>query len=208
MTDLLELAGQALVDVSAVEMTTDSESVVEIWTISRTGSLVRASAPRLAVREGMQLECRLPVNGQPHRITASIESAEVQSQSRAALLLRVLHATPDAYHRQSHRLPVSLTASLTALTCARVVPGEVLPIQIVDLSVGGFGASITDDRPRVEDLYRLVVRFFEGTVDCEVRVRVARRGARGGEQVLGCSFCDLSEANADAVRRVLARLVG
>lgn len=208
MKELVELAGQALVDESAVEMTSDSGESVEIWTISRTGGVVRASAPRLAVREGMQLTCRLPLNGRPHRITARIESAEVQSHSRAALLLRVVQATPDAYHRQSHRLPVSVSASLTALMCGRVVSDEVLPIQIVDLSAGGFGALITDDRPRVDDLYRLIVRFFEGTVDCEVRVKVMRPGRRAGEQVLGCAYCDISTGMAEIVRGVLARLGG
>jgi hypothetical protein len=74
-----------LVEASAIEMVSESGTAIEVWTISAEGPLVRASAPRLAVAEGMALGCRLVVDGMPHRVRVVVEEASVQSEKRAAL---------------------------------------------------------------------------------------------------------------------------
>ncbi|HET6849036.1 MAG TPA: PilZ domain-containing protein [Gaiellales bacterium] len=199
-------AAHALVDESAVEMTADSGGLLEIWTIACEGSVVRASAPRLEVREGMQLRCRLMVDGAPHTITALVEQAEFQSQSRAALLLRVLVVETDGDQRRSARIDVALSASVTAVVCDRLVPGETVSAVLEDISEGGVALALADMRVRERDRLRVRVRVFEGTIDSEVRVMSTRGGESAGTLVAGCAFLDPSPHTVEIVTRLLARL--
>jgi hypothetical protein len=204
--ELLAQAAGALVGESAVDMTTDDGRTLEVWTISSDGSGVRGSAPRLDVREGMGLTCRLLIGGMPHRIVTTVETAVFQSQSRAALTLRVLEATVDGYRRQAKRVDVSVPATLTALVCDRLVPREALSAVMDDLSEGGVAVTVADMRPRSGDRYRVRLRVFEGTLDNEVRVMSARAGDQPGTQLLGCSFLQPSADTHSLVARLLARL--
>jgi hypothetical protein len=203
---LLEMVAGLLVDASAIEVTTDGGISVEVWTISSDSAFVRASAPRLQVAQHMQLVTRLSVDGVPHVVTLAIEKADVQSQTRAALLLRVVSADVDGYQRQSDRLNLSAAATLTALVCGRVVPGEQIAATVTDLSETGAGLRTVDNRPRGTDLMHLYCRFLEGAIDSDVRVmRVASEPS--GTSILGCAFIPPAR-QSDLVQRVLARLAG
>lgn len=207
MTDeLLSLAAGALVDESAIDMTTDDGRVLEVWTISSEGPAVRASAPRLEVREGMALECRVIIDGLPHRILSVIEYAEMQSQSRAALTLRVSEVAVDGQRRRSKRLDVSFSASLTALVCDRLVPGEHLAGMIGDVSEGGVAISVPDLRPRDGDRLRMRARAFEGTIDCELRIVSARAADSAGSLLLGCVFLEPPAEVTATIKRLLERI--
>src|SRR5712691_5618959 len=148
---LLEEVARLLVDASAIEVTTDRDSTVEVWTISASGATIRASAPRLEVAEQMQLSTRLPVEGVDHVVTLVIEKADVQSETRAALTVRVVSVQADSYQRKSERYTLAAPATLTALVCGRVVPGEQVPASVADLSEKGAGIKTTDARPRPPD---------------------------------------------------------
>ena len=208
MTDdrLVSRAARALVDESAVEMTADGGGLLEIWTIGHEGGTVRASAPRLEVREGMELGCRLMIDGTPHRIAAVVEQAEFQSQSRAALVLRVVDVRSDGDQRRSARVDVALSAAVTAVVCDRLVPGETLSAVLEDLSEGGVALAVADMRVREGDRLRVRVRAFEGTIEGEVRVMSTRGGETAGTLVAGCAFLDPSPNTREIVTRLLARL--
>ncbi|HEY0388644.1 MAG TPA: PilZ domain-containing protein [Gaiellales bacterium] len=208
MTDdqLVSRAAGALVDESAVEMTTDDGGLLEVWTISHDGRAVRGSAPRLAVRAGMELRCRLMVDGTPHEIRTVVEQAEFQSQSRAALILRVTAVAADGEQRRSKRVEAALSASVTAVVCDRLVPGETLSAVLDDLSQGGMALAVADMRARTGDRLRVRARAFEGTIDTEVRVMSTRAGDTPGTMLIGCAFLDPSPQAQDVVSRLLARL--
>ncbi len=199
-------AAHALVDESAVEVTTDGGGVLEVWTIGHEGAAVRASAPRLEVREGMELRCRLMVDGAPHRITAVVERAEFQSQARAALVLRVCDVQIDGEQRRSKRVDVALSAGITAVVCDRLVPGETLSASLEDISQGGVALALADLRIRSGDRLRIRVRVFEGTIDCEARVMSTRGGDTPGTMVAGCAFLDPSPHARQIISRLLERL--
>jgi hypothetical protein len=201
----LDAVARLLVDASVIEVSTDQGTSVEVWTISCDGSQVRASAPRLQVAEQMQLTARLSINQRPHTIMLLIEEANVQSQARAALVLRVVSAQPAGYQRQSERIDLAATAVLTALVCDRVVPNEQIPGQITDLSETGARITTLDTRPRSDDRMHLYCRFLEGAIDCDVRVMRAS-GEPSGIKILGCAFLEPSYQTTAIVRRVLARL--
>ena len=203
---LVARAARALVDESAVDMTADGGALLEIWTIASEGATVRASAPRLKVRSGMELHCRLMVDGAPHRITAVVERAEFQSRSRAALLLRVQTAETEGDQRRSARVDVALSASVTAVVCDRLVPGEALSAVLDDISEGGVVLALADMRVREGDRLRVRVRVFEGTIDNEVRVMSTRGGDTAGTTVAGCAFLDPSPHAREIISRLLARL--
>jgi hypothetical protein len=204
---LLDEVAGLLVDASAIEVTTDRGSSIEVWTISATGATIRASAPRLDVAEQMQLSTRLSLEGVPHVVTLVIEKADVQSESRAALTIRVVSAQADSYQRQSERYTLAAPATLTALVCGRVVPGEQVSASVADLSETGAGIRTTDARPRAADLMHLYCRFIEGAIDSDIRIMRATNEP-GGTYKIGCTFIDPPPATIDLVRRVLDRVTG
>lgn len=132
---LLGRAAGLLVEASVIEVSTDRHTSVEVWTISCEGIHIRASAPRLQVAQDMELTARLSIDGFPHTVSLVIEQADVLSHARASLLLRVVSATPAGYQRQSERIGLAATATLTALICGRIVPNEQVPGQLTDLRV-------------------------------------------------------------------------
>jgi len=208
MTEIEQLtrAARALVDESAVEMTTGDGAVVEIWTIASDGDAVRASGPRLEVREGMTLECRLVIEGLPHRVEAVIEQADIQSLSRAALIVRVTGVAVDGQRRRHKRVEASVGATLTALVCDRMVPGETVAAVIDDISPGGLALSIADLGPRAGDRMRVRVRIFEGTIDCELRVTSARIGDNPATQVIGAAFITPGAETEATIAALIERL--
>ncbi|MDX6591422.1 MAG: PilZ domain [Gaiellales bacterium] len=199
-------SARVLVDESAIEMTTEIGDTVEIWTISCDADTLRASAPRLQVRTGMHLSCRVMVDDTPHHVTAAIETVTASSGSRAALVLRVIESSPQGVQRRSERTELHVPAVVTALVCYRIAPDEPLSAVITDVSEGGLALSVADTRPRENDRLRLRVRVFEGMIDCELRVKSVRPGDNPGNQVLGCSFLECSAVAGDIIRRWIERV--
>jgi hypothetical protein len=189
---------------SAITMESAAGETVEVWTISSTAATVRASAPRLTVRRGMVLSCRVLMGGSPYVVSVRLTEAEAQSEKRAALVLEVVEVRPDWLERGSERFPVSINASLTALVCDRVVPGDVFVATITDLSEGGVGLHVGDGRLRSGDLLQVAARCFAGTMDEEITVRLARRSDMGALH-LGCAFRSPSAESLATVRALLNR---
>jgi hypothetical protein len=201
-----EAVASALVGESAVEMVTEDGGMVEVWTISHQGALVTASAPRLLVREGMRLRCRLRLDANSYRIAALIITATIQSHTRASLTLRIDEATIDRMQRASQRFQLAQTGSITALVCDRVVPGEQINVALHDISQGGVALQAADLRPRPNDRYRLQLRFFEGPIDCEIRVLSIRPTNQPGTQTLGCTLLAPTPQTERTLHRILSRL--
>jgi PilZ domain-containing protein len=197
-------AARSLVGASALEMVSPTGELVEIWTISSQGDVVDASASRLLVAEGMTLSCRLAIDGLPHRVVVNVEAAYVRSQARAGIRLRVVEASVDGYNRQSARVLLSARATLTAVACERLVPGEPLQVNIGDMSASGIGAIVHDHRPRVGDRMNLYCRFLEGEVKCDVRI--VRKTQREADTHVGCNYLALPASTEAVVLRVLNRL--
>jgi len=202
---LLGRAAELLVEASVIEVSTDRDTSVEVWTISCDGVHLRASAPRLQVAQDMELAARLSIDGLPHTVSLVIEQADAVSHARAALLLRVVSAAPAGYQRQSERIGLAAKATLTALICGRIVPNEQVPGQLTDLSESGVCFTTADARPRAGDRMHVYCRFLEGAIDCDVRVARASSYPTG-MIVLGCAFLDPSPETTSVIRGVLARL--
>jgi predicted GNAT family acetyltransferase len=198
-------AAEALVAESALDMTAQDGQVIEVWTIGSDGAKLRASAPRLSVRQGMTLSCRIVFDDRPHRVVAQVTEATIQSERRAALLLTIVEATIDGFQRSAERVPMSLRGTLTALVCDRVVSGEPLATTVHDISQGGMGLTVADRRPRPQDLYRLDLRTFEGAISQEIRVRSARPSDQPHSQILGCAFVTPSAHTISVIRQILQR---
>ena len=167
-------AAALLVEASAIDVDTDRGETIELWTISSDGVAWSASGPRLAVAGGMTVTCRLAQGGRPIQVEAVIEEAEYRSQARASLTLRVVDVATHGYRRRTERLSMSSAASLRAMICDRIVPDEVIPVTLTDLSDAGCAMTLTDNRIREGDRMALTARFLEGEVTADVRiVRIA-----------------------------------
>jgi hypothetical protein len=108
-----------------------------VWTISHDDDVVVASAPRLAVSAGLKLRYRAVTDTAPVYIHGVIETAEFQSTARAAITIRITDVSREAVGRRSSRLTLTARATLRATICDRIVPEEVLPVTLVDLSQTG-----------------------------------------------------------------------
>jgi hypothetical protein len=200
-------AAAMLVEASAVDVETDRGETIELWTISSDGPLVTASGPRLNVAGGMTITCRLAAEGQPVLVQATIEEAEYRSQSRASLVLRVVEVASHGYRRRAERLSVNSSASLRALICDRIVPDEVVPVTLTDLSDAGCAMTLTDARLREGDRMSLSARFLEGEVVADVRI-VRLHSPAPDVYNAGCYFISMPGVSQVVLERVLGRLSG
>lgn len=200
-------AAALLVAASAIDVDTDRGDTIELWTIANDGPLVTASGPRLAVAGGMTFTCRLAHGGLPIQVEAVIEEAEYRSQARASLKLRVVEVARHGYRRRTERLSMSSAASVRALVCDRVVPDEVIPVTLTDLSDAGCAINFTDARLREGDRMSLKARFLEGEVTADVRI--VRIDSPSREiYTAGCYFISATAASQGVLERVLDRLAG
>jgi hypothetical protein len=196
----------AMVAASALDLETDTGDTINVWTIAREGAFVRASAPRLEVRAGMRLVCRLVIGTTPHLIVLVVAEAVGHSAMRATIRLEVVSARVDPLRRKFQRADLEVPVTLTARICQRVVPDEAVSGVIHNVSEGGVGVVVADLRPRDKDLYRLELRSFEGVVRQEIRVQSRRPGPRPGSQLLGCEFMFVSSNTVDVMRKLSVRL--
>lgn len=202
------LAGAAalLVAESVIEAETDRGDILEVWTISHQDAVVSASAPRLAVSAGLELRYRAVTDTGPIYIHGMVETAEYQSTARAAITIRVTDVSRVArLERRSARLSLATPATLRAIVCDRIVPDEVVPVTLVDLSESGCAVATSDRRVRVRDRLWLYARFLEGEISTEIRI--ARTTADLGAVTVGCVFLDPGPDPA-VVNHVWTRLHG
>jgi hypothetical protein len=206
-TDLTpEHAAELLVAEAAIEAETNRGDTLEIWTISSQDGVVSASAPRLAVSAGLELRYRAVTAIGPVYIHGMVETAEYQSTTRAAITIRVTDVSRVAtLERRGARLSLATPATLRAIICDRIVPDEVLPVTLVDLSESGCAVSTSDRRVRVRDQLWLYTRFLEGEISTEIRI--ARTTEDPDAITVGCVFLDPGPDTA-VVRQVWTRLQG
>jgi PilZ domain len=198
-------AAEVLVAASSVQMETETDGLVEVWTISSDEGSIRASAPRVRVRDDMLMRCRLLIDGRPYLVMVNVADATGRSAERASITLNVIRVTLDVQERATHRFEFEVNATLTASVCDRIVPGEKLSAVVRDVSEGGMALIVSDHRPRPGDLYRLDVRLFEGAVQQDIRVRSVRTGGHG-TKVLGCAFTAISPETVATVSGLLGRI--
>ena len=198
-------AAEVLVTASSVQMETETEGFVEVWTISSDEGSIRASAPRVQVRDDMRMRCRLLIDGRPYFVMVTVADATERSPERASITLNVTRVMLDLQERATQRFEFEVNATLTASVCDRIVPGEELSAVVRDISEGGMALIVADHRPRPGDLYRLNVRLFEGAVQEDIRVRSVRTGGHG-TQVLGCAITAISPDTLATLSSLLGRI--
>ncbi len=200
-------AAALLVEASAIDVETDRGDTIELWTIASDGATVTGSGPRLLVAEEMQITCRLAHGGHPIEIKAVIDEAEYRSSSRASIVLQVVDVVAHGYRRRSERLSVTSSASLRAVICEQVVPDEVIPVTLSDLSESGCSVTMTDSRPRSGDRMVLNSRFLEGEIVVDVRI-VRVQSPSPDVYIAGCYFISATADALSVLEKVLSRLAG
>jgi hypothetical protein len=201
---LIRTAALQLVAESALDMRSSDGGEVEVWTIRAEGDAVRATAPRLAVREGIELAAELLVNGLPYTVTTVVEEAGYRSPTRAALLLHVTDVSATDTRRFEERVPVATHVSLTAKDCERLLDGTQMESAAVDLSQSGIGISCLDVRVRQGDVYALHCRFLHGVVEQDIVVS-RTTSFDSGQRIVGCSWVQPTAATHAVIERVLSR---
>jgi hypothetical protein len=86
----LPLLAERLVAESACDLQTSDGQAIEAWLISSHGTTVVATAPRLSVRQGMELVWRTHLDDGPVAVTLVIADAGYRSERRADVALRVV----------------------------------------------------------------------------------------------------------------------
>jgi hypothetical protein len=202
---LLRLLAEQLVNESATDLQTEGGQWIEFWLISAIDTTVHASAPRLDVRAGLQLEWRTQLDRRPIIATLALEEATYQSEHRARVRLRLTCARSEPKRRRHNRRGLAARATLTAITCSAVVDGDWIPATLVDLSDSGFGLTTTDTRPRPGDRFRLDVHLLHARLQADIRVARVARHDHGGTY-LGCSLVATAADTTEQISRILRRL--
>jgi hypothetical protein len=201
---LERLAAMQMVIESALDMHSSDGGTIEVWTIGATDLTVRATAPRLAVREDIELIADLLLHGLPYRVTTRVVEAGYRSPTRAALVLEVIDVSPTDSRRFEHRTPVATHVSMVARDCERLMDETQMDTVAVDLSQSGIGISCLDARVRPGDVFDVHCRFIGGTVD--QRVRVERTTSFDtGQRIIGCTFLHANAASHAVINRILTR---
>ena len=200
-------AAALLVEASAFDVDTDRGETIEIWTIASDGDTVTGQRPAPV---GRRRHDRLV----PARRTPASRSRSTPSSTRPNSARRPGVARParrrrltHGYRRRTERLGVSSAASLRAVICDRVVPDEVIPVALTDLSDAGGAMNLTDNRLREGDRMALTARFLEGEFTAEVRI-VRVHSPSPDVYTAGCYFISAPAAAQGVLERVLARLAG
>jgi hypothetical protein len=201
---LIRMAALQLVAESALDMRSSDGGEVEVWTIRAEGDSVRATAPRLAVREGIELAAEILVNGLPYTVTTTVDEAGYRSPTRAALLLHVTDVAPTDTRRFDERVPVATHVSLVAKDCERLLDGTQMETAAVDLSQSGIGISCLDARVRPGDVYALHCRFMHGVVEQDIVVS-RTTSFDSGQRIVGCTWVQPTAATHAVIERVLSR---
>jgi hypothetical protein len=202
---VLRLFAQRLVEESACDLLTDSGQRIEFWFISAVGTTVTASAPRLDVRPGLELQWRTQVEGRPTIATLLVEDATYRSERRARVQLTVTGARSEPKRRRHSRRGLATRATLTAINCSAIVDGDWIPATLTDISESGIGLTTTDTRPRPGDRFRIDCHLLQARLQAEIRV--ARVSPRGQHQTyLGCSLITKSPDVTEPMSRILQRL--
>ena len=201
---LIRSAALQLVAESALDMRSSDDGTVEVWTIRAEGDAVRATAPRLAVREGIELAAEMLINGLPYTVTTRVEEAEYRSPTRAALLLHVIDVSPTDTRRFDERIPVATHVTLTAKECERLLDGTLMETVAVDLARSGIGIACLDARVRPGDVYSLHCRFIHGALAQDVMV-TRTTSFDSGQRIVGCTWVQPTAATNLVIERVLSR---
>ncbi len=201
---LERLAALQLVLESSVDMRSSDGGTVEVWTISADGDTVHATAPRLEVRGGIELEAQMQLNGLPYTVTTEVVEAGYRSPTRASLELRVTGVAPTESRRFEPRTPVATQVSLVARDCDRLMDDTEMETVAVDLSPSGIGISCLDARVRPGDVFALHCRFINGVIDQHVRVE-RTTSFDSGQRIIGCTFLHANAATYAVVNKILKR---
>jgi hypothetical protein len=166
------------------------------------GTQVWGTAPRLQVAPGMTLIGRVVGDDQrPWAVSLRVVAADFHSQKLADVTLRAVRVGLDRSRRGSVRVPAGGIAVLFAVNCQNVVDGDRVEGTISDLSRTGV-AFATDRVLRLGDRLRFRGRFFNETIEAEVRVASLREAAADGRIIAGARFIDIDQANVAKVDRL------
>jgi hypothetical protein len=185
----------------AADLETGFGQLVTVQLIEQAGARLIATAPRLTLRQGMELTGRvIDTNGAPWRVAMTCHDA-IEQADRMRVTLDVAGVTGDD-QRQSVRMGIDTTITLTAAACAHLREGDEVRGQLVDLSRSGLAFAAAADL-RAGDRLMFHARLLEGAIEGELRVVSIR--PEHGATAAGCWFASLEAGSADVIARVLAR---
>ena len=167
------------------------------------GVTLRVRAPRLRVAADQQLLGRVVgADGRPWLLELQVTAAEYESDQHARVDLCATGVRADSSRRQAERSSMGGVVRLTAVHCRDIVDGDVVEGTTVDLAPGGI--AIASRRVlRVGDRFAMTGRFFNETLEAEVRVRAVRDALSPGQNVYGCAFIHIAPAEAQKLDRML-----
>ena len=199
----LTAAVEQLAATGAADLVDRNGSQLAVVIRAIRGNTLRVQAPRLRVAEDQQLLGRVVgADGRPWLLELRVTAAAYESDEHAKVELEATGIRADSSRRQSERSSMGGVVRLTAVHCRDIVDGEVLEGTIVDLAPGGI--AIASRRVlRVGDRFAMAGRFFNETLEAEVRVRAVRAALSPGQNVYGCAFIHIAPAEAQKLDRLL-----
>lgn len=187
-----------------VEAFSSDGGVVPFRVLAQQGIHIVAEAPRLRVRERLDLLVRTnDAAGGGHDISLTVIDVIQQADWMARLHLRVIDVQRRASERVTPRARLEETAVVHVLGARALEQDEEFEVRLADLSASGV-AFVTDRRFHVGDRVAMMARV--GGRSLRLQARVLQTCVSDGEhQRVGCEIMQIADQDRRRIAELTAR---
>ena len=204
--DLTQLALSILSQqpTDAVEAFSSDGGVVTLRILPERGPFVVAEAPRLRVRDGLDLLLRTnDPGGGGHDISLTVADLREQPDWTARVQLRVLDVQRRHGVRVTPRARLEETATVHVLGARAIAKDEEIEVRLADLSASGV-AFVTGLTFHVGDRLAMLARLGGRALRLQARV-LQTSEADPGEQRVGCEILQISDGDRRRIAELTTR---
>lgn len=204
-----KLADAALGAMSAIPHSLDAFSadggIVTLELLGREDDHLVAHAPRLRVREDLELQARTQAAaGGGFDIRMVVANLFEAGEGMATVHLRVAEVREREAERTIPRADVNELALLHVLGGRALTEGEEFDVRLADLSPGGV-AFITDQRFHIGDRFALMVSVEGRLLRLHARV-LQTSGFPWGRVRVGCEIVKIGDDDRKRIAELTARM--
>jgi hypothetical protein len=188
----------------AVDAFSSDGGVVTLRILPERGPFLVAEAPRLRVREGLDLLVRRndPAGG-GHDISLTVAEVREQADWMARVLLRVLDVRRRHGQRVTPRARLEETATVHVLGARAIAQDEEAEVRLADLSPSGV-AFVSDLTFHVGDRVAMLARLAGRTLRLQARV-LQTAEAHHGHQRVGCEILQIADDDRRRITELTTR---
>jgi PilZ domain len=188
----------------SVEAFSSDGGVVVLRILPERGPHIVAEAPRLRVRDGIDLLVRTSDGaGGGHDVSMTVAESTAQADLMARVHLRVLDVQRRHGVRVTPRARLEETARVHVLGARAIAQDEELDVRLADLSASGV-AFVSEMAFHVGDRVAMLARLSGRTLRLQARVLQTAEAGDGNQRV-GCEILQISDDDRRRIAELTTR---